>query len=292
MSSASSLSRSVGNSVRGLSGSSQGRSMATTRASSTLTSSAGASREVVVSGGSATSTALGPRSSNAIESVDATAVVSSKSNCSPFDLLHGMRMTASCRGSSMCERASQNWALSLAKSQEIQCAPSASHHLLSGFTDGFNFRQSPLANERPGRGRTVRPSWQRDSECDRAEGGFVRQLVSRNAPSCRSRPRCSNASIEKRETRPRSKSFMRGCVTPHWPAASACVQPLYFTMAAICRISSARARRLAACSGVSAMASGTRARQSGLDIFLNSLLPSSQATRRGQLWGQLQEAET
>ena len=82
-------------------------------------------------------------------------------------------MTASCRASSMRERASQNWAPSLAKSQEIQRAPSASRHLLSGVTDGFNFRQSPRASERPGRGRTVRPSWQRGSEVDRAEVGFV-----------------------------------------------------------------------------------------------------------------------
>ena len=112
--------------------------MATTRASPTLTSIDGASREVV-SGGSATSTAPGPRSSNAMESVDATAVVSRKSSCSPFDLLQGMRMTASCRGSSMRERASQNRAQRLAKSQEIQRAPSASRQLLSGVTDGFNF---------------------------------------------------------------------------------------------------------------------------------------------------------
>jgi peptidoglycan/LPS O-acetylase OafA/YrhL len=39
----------------------------------------------------------------------------------------------------------------------------------------------------------------------------------------------TNASIEKRDTQPRSKSLMRGCVTPHWPAASACVQPLSLT---------------------------------------------------------------
>ena len=57
-------------------------------------------------------------------------------------------MTASCRSSSICERASQNRALSLAKSQEIQRANSASHHLLGGVTDGFTFLQLPRANDR------------------------------------------------------------------------------------------------------------------------------------------------
>jgi plasmid stabilization system protein ParE len=44
-------------------------------------------------------------------------------------------------------------------------------------------------------------------------------------------------------------------------AASACVHPRPFTINAIWRISSARARRLAACSGVSAMASHTLAKR-------------------------------
>ena len=69
----------------------------------------------------------------------------------------------------------------------------------------------------------------------------------------------TSASNEKRETRPRNKSFIRGCVTPQWLAASACVQSRRFTKAAICRISSARALRFAACPGVSAMAFQTLA---------------------------------
>ena len=62
---------------------------------------------------------------------------------------------------------------------------------------------------------------------------------------------------ENRDTRPRNKSLMRGWVTPQWVAASACFQSLALMIAAICRISSARAWRLAACSGVSAIASHT-----------------------------------
>ena len=76
----------------------------------------------------------------------------------------------------------------------------------------------------------------------------------------------TSASREKRETRPRSRSFIRGCVTPQWLAASVCVHPRWFTSAAICRISSARAAKLAACSGVSAMASHTLLKSSDLVI--------------------------
>jgi hypothetical protein len=65
----------------------------------------------------------------------------------------------------------------------------------------------------------------------------------------------TRASSEKRETLPRSRSFIRGWVTPQWLAASACVQPCCFTRAAIFCISSARDLRFAACSGVSAIAS-------------------------------------
>src|ERR1039458_10182266 len=68
----------------------------------------------------------------------------------------------------------------------------------------------------------------------------------------------TNASSEKRETRPRNKSLIRGCVTPQRLAASTWVQSCRFTKAAICCISSARARRFAACPGVSAMASQTK----------------------------------
>lgn len=67
----------------------------------------------------------------------------------------------------------------------------------------------------------------------------------------------TRASSENRDTRPRNKSFMRGWVTPQWVAASACFQFLALMIAAICRISSARAWRLAVCSGVSAIASHT-----------------------------------
>ena len=69
----------------------------------------------------------------------------------------------------------------------------------------------------------------------------------------------TNASSEKRETRPRSRSLIRGWVTPQRLAASACVHAFCFRRAAIFCISSARARRFAACSGVSAMASQTLA---------------------------------
>ena len=45
-----------------------------------------------------------------------------------------------------------------------------------------------------------------------------------------------------RDTRPRSRSLMRGCVMPQWLAASTSLQPLSLTSAAICRISSERAQ--------------------------------------------------
>lgn len=67
----------------------------------------------------------------------------------------------------------------------------------------------------------------------------------------------TRASSEKRLMRPRSRSFMRGWVTPQRRAASACVQPLAVTRAESARASSARARRLAASCGVSANASKT-----------------------------------
>jgi hypothetical protein len=51
----------------------------------------------------------------------------------------------------------------------------------------------------------------------------------------------TRASRENRDTRPRNRSLMRGWVTPQWVAASACFQSLSLMMAAICRISSARA---------------------------------------------------
>src|ERR1039457_434554 len=69
----------------------------------------------------------------------------------------------------------------------------------------------------------------------------------------------TSASSEKRETRPRSRSLIRGCVTPQRLAASACVQPCFFRRAPIFCISSARALRFAASSGVSAIASQTLA---------------------------------
>ena len=37
----------------------------------------------------------------------------------------------------------------------------------------------------------------------------------------------TSASSEKRETRPRSRSLIRGCVTPQRLAASACVQSVF-----------------------------------------------------------------
>ena len=67
----------------------------------------------------------------------------------------------------------------------------------------------------------------------------------------------TNASKEKRETRPRSRSLMRGWVTPHCRAASSWVQPCFFTNSAICLINSALRRRLAACPGEAAIASQT-----------------------------------
>jgi hypothetical protein len=45
----------------------------------------------------------------------------------------------------------------------------------------------------------------------------------------------TNASSEKRETRPRSRSSIRDCVTPQWLAASAWVQPRCFTESPSCR---------------------------------------------------------
>mgnify|MGYP007070997935 CR=1 FL=1 len=67
----------------------------------------------------------------------------------------------------------------------------------------------------------------------------------------------TSASKEKREIRPRSRSFIRGCVTPHVAPASACVHPFVSMTSVICRMSAARARKFAACSGVSANASHT-----------------------------------
>ena len=61
----------------------------------------------------------------------------------------------------------------------------------------------------------------------------------------------TGASSEKRDTRPRNRSLIRGWVTPQWRLAFTftCVHPRFFTMASICCMSSAsRARRFAACS--------------------------------------------
>jgi hypothetical protein len=69
----------------------------------------------------------------------------------------------------------------------------------------------------------------------------------------------TSASSEKREIRPRSRSLILGCVTPARLAASACAHRRLPITAAICCISSARARRFAACPGVSAIASHTLA---------------------------------
>ena len=82
----------------------------------------------------------------------------------------------------------------------------------------------------------------------------------------------TSASSEKRETRPRSRSLIRGCVTPQCLAASACVQPFCFRRAAIFCISSARDLRFAACPGVSAIASQTLAKLLG---FAHILPPNS-----------------
>jgi transposase-like protein len=65
----------------------------------------------------------------------------------------------------------------------------------------------------------------------------------------------TSASSEKRETRPRRRSLIRGWVTPQRLAASACVHSCFFSSAAIFCIRSARALRFAASSGVSAIAS-------------------------------------
>jgi hypothetical protein len=76
----------------------------------------------------------------------------------------------------------------------------------------------------------------------------------------------TSASSENRDTRPRNRSLIRGWVTPQWVAALVCFQPSALMMAAICCISSARARRLAASSGVSAIASHTLAKVWGFVI--------------------------
>lgn len=94
-----------------------------------------------------------------------------------------------------------------------------------------------------------------------------------SSPRCTRRPMAvatlTSASSENRDTRPRSRSFMRGCVMPHWAAASTCVHLLSFTIAAIYCINSARVRRLAACSGVSARASHTLAKV--CDLLISGL---------------------
>jgi hypothetical protein len=69
----------------------------------------------------------------------------------------------------------------------------------------------------------------------------------------------TSASSESRDTRPRSKSLIRDCVTPQCLASSTCVHSLCLTNAAIYCISSARARKFAACPGVPATASQTLA---------------------------------
>src|SRR6185312_8366617 len=51
----------------------------------------------------------------------------------------------------------------------------------------------------------------------------------------------TSASSEKRSIRPRNRSLMRGWLTPHCRAASACVQRLFFTICMIWIITSERA---------------------------------------------------
>jgi hypothetical protein len=55
-----------------------------------------------------TSSASVRGSASGKESVDAVDVASSKSSCSPFDSIHGMRLGTSCRGSSLRDRAGTN----------------------------------------------------------------------------------------------------------------------------------------------------------------------------------------
>ena len=68
-----------------------------------------------------------------------------------------------------------------------------------------------------------------------------------------------SAPSEKREIRPRSRSFMRACVTRELRAASAWVERFSSTSAAILPNNSERKRRFAASSGVQACASHTGA---------------------------------
>lgn len=99
---------------------------------------------------------------------------------------------------------------------------------------------------------------------NRPRAGVCPQAAS--SSTCTRRPRAvamfTRASSENRETRPRSRSLMRGWVTPQRAAASVCFQSLALMRAAICRTRSARARRLAACSGVSAIACHTLSKDS------------------------------
>ena len=55
----------------------------------------------------------------------------------------------------------------------------------------------------------------------------------------------TDASSKNRDTRPGSKSFMRGCVMPQWAAASSLVHWLSFMVADICCTDSARSGGLA-----------------------------------------------
>jgi hypothetical protein len=137
-SSASSSMRASGNSVRGLSGSSCNCSMGTTcdgpvRASTAIESLA------VERDGSLASQASMPSAASGTGSCDAVAAAPSKSNCSPLDLVHSMRMPASCRDPSMRESGWQDQAQGLGKSQHVHCALRTSDERRPRVTHRFNF---------------------------------------------------------------------------------------------------------------------------------------------------------